>query len=237
MTMAAPIRQELAPVADVPKEASRTLNIDTSLIETLAELLQRTGLTEIEVNEGETKIRVAKHRLRSRPRFPAMTAPAPQQPAVVPAAPQPAPAKPAASVDSDHPGAVRAPMVGTAYLTPEPGADPFVTVGSEVSEGQTLLIVEAMKVMNAIRAARAPVVVKPRSSSNNEQPVEYGALLDDHRVTTSGSAPLAMFKKILIANRGEIALRILRACKEMGVQTVAIHSTADSRRDACASRR
>jgi acetyl-CoA carboxylase biotin carboxyl carrier protein len=148
------------------------LNIDTALIETLAELLQRTGLTEIEVNEGETKIRVARQPAAIAASFPAMAASAP-----LPAAPVAdiAVGKAAGSADSEHPGAVRAPMVGTAYLTPEPGADPFVSVGSEVKEGQTLLIVEAMKVMNPIRAARSGRIAKIMVT--NGDPVEYDELL------------------------------------------------------------
>lgn len=174
--MAVPLRQEIAPLAETPKEAKKTLNIDTALIETLAELLQRTGLTEIELNEGETKIRVAKQPAPVAASFPAMAAPvqAPLQ-AMAPAAEVAAPAKPAGSADSEHPGAIRAPMVGTAYLTPEPGADPFMSVGAEVREGQTLLIVEAMKVMNPIRAPRSGRIAKILVT--NGAPVEYDELL------------------------------------------------------------
>ncbi len=171
--MALPLRQDIAPAAETPKEAKRTLNIDTALIETLAELLQRTGLTEIEVNEGETKIRVAKQPAPMAASFPAMASPAP---AFAPAPIMEAPAsKATGSADVDHPGAVRAPMVGTAYLTPEPGADPFVSVGGEVREGQTLLIVEAMKVMNPIRASRSGRIAKILVT--NGDPVEYDELL------------------------------------------------------------
>lgn len=149
------------------------LDVDTALIETLAELLQRTGLTEIELAEGDSRIRVVR-------------APQPLT-AAVPAASlahQPAGATPAAAVQPTasasaaserHPGAVRAPMVGTVYLTPEPGAAPFVAIGAEVSEGQTLLIIEAMKVMNPIRAARGGRIVEILVS--NGDPVEYGELL------------------------------------------------------------
>jgi acetyl-CoA carboxylase biotin carboxyl carrier protein len=143
--------------------------VDTALIEALAELLQRTGLTEIELAEGDSRIRVARQ----------------SQPVVasVPAgAPAPAPAGPVASEGAsartaadEHPGAVRAPMVGTVYLTPEPGAPPFITVGAEVREGQTMLIIEAMKVMNPIRAARSGRVAKLLVA--NGDPVEYGELL------------------------------------------------------------
>jgi acetyl-CoA carboxylase biotin carboxyl carrier protein len=153
--------------SSIRKEPMGKLNVDTALIETLAELLQRTGLTEIELAEGDSRIRVVRA----------------LQPltAAVPAAslaPQPAGAQAAASASASaerHPGAVRAPMVGTVYLTPEPGAAPFVAVGAEVSEGQTLLIIEAMKVMNPIRASRGGRIAEVLVS--NGDPVEYGELL------------------------------------------------------------
>jgi acetyl-CoA carboxylase biotin carboxyl carrier protein len=143
--------------------------VDTALIETLAELLQRTGLTEIELAEGDSRIRVARQ----------------PQPVVAPvptSAHASVPASPAASDQAvgqaaveDHPGAMRAPMVGTVYLTPEPGAPPFIKVGEDVSEGQILLIIEAMKVMNPIRAARNGRIAKLLVA--NGDPVEYGELL------------------------------------------------------------
>jgi acetyl-CoA carboxylase biotin carboxyl carrier protein len=158
--------------SSIRKEPMGKLDVDTALIETLAELLQRTGLTEIELAEGDSRIRVVR-------------APQPLT-AAVPAASlahQPAGATPAAAVQPTsasaaserHPGAVRAPMVGTVYLTPEPGAAPFVAIGAEVSEGQTLLIIEAMKVMNPIRASRGGRIVEILVS--NGDPVEYGELL------------------------------------------------------------
>jgi acetyl-CoA carboxylase biotin carboxyl carrier protein len=144
------------------------LNVDTALIETLAELLQRTGLTEIELAEGDSRLRVVR-------------AP-PSLTAAVPAAalaPEPArsvvAAQAARSASERHPGAVHAPMVGTVYLTPEPGAAPFIAVGAEVAEGQTLLIIEAMKVMNPIRAPRGGRITEILVS--NGDPVEYGELL------------------------------------------------------------
>jgi acetyl-CoA carboxylase biotin carboxyl carrier protein len=142
--------------------------VDTALIETLAELLARTGLTEIELAEGDSRIRVARQ-------------PQPVVASVPTIAPASAPAIPAASDQAvgqaaeEHPGAVRAPMVGTVYLTPEPGAPPFVKVGAEVSEGQILLIIEAMKVMNPIRAARGGRIANLLVA--NGDPVEYGELL------------------------------------------------------------
>jgi acetyl-CoA carboxylase biotin carboxyl carrier protein len=144
--------------------------VDTALIETLAELLQRTGLTEIELAEGDSRIRVVQApqpMVAHLPGSPA--APAPAGPPAVSdeAAPQAAP--------EEHPGALRAPMVGTVYLTPEPGAPPFITVGADVREGQTLLIIEAMKVMNPIRASRSGRIAQLLVT--NGDPVEYGELL------------------------------------------------------------
>ena len=144
------------------------LDVDTTLIETLAGLLQRTGLTEIEISQGEARIRVVR---APQPVIGTVPAGAPAAPAATPA--EPVAARPAA--EPSHPGAVRAPMVGTVYLTPEPGAQPFITVGADVREGQTLLIIEAMKVMNPIRAPRNGRVVELMVGSGD--PVEYGELL------------------------------------------------------------
>lgn len=148
------------------------LDVDTKLIETLAELLQRTGLTEIELAEGEARIRVA--------RQPAPVVAPVGMSGAASGALGPAPATVEARAaerepEADHPGAIRAPMVGTAYLTPEPGAPPFIAAGSDVREGQTLLIIEAMKVMNPIRAPRAGRVREILIQSGD--PVEYGELL------------------------------------------------------------
>jgi acetyl-CoA carboxylase biotin carboxyl carrier protein len=143
--------------------------VDTALIETLAELLQRTGLTEIELAEGDSRIRVVR---QSQPVL-ASVPPVALSSASAASAPGAETATRAAS--EEHPGAVRAPMVGTVYLTPEPGAPPFITVGAEVREGQTLLIIEAMKVMNPIRAARSGRIAKLLVA--NGDPVEYGELL------------------------------------------------------------
>ena len=146
------------------------LNVDTSLIETLAELLQRTGLTEIEISEGDARIRVARE-------LPSAVAHLPHGPRQAPVAPPMPAAAEAAARDmvESHPGAVRAPMVGTVYLTPEPGAPSFVSLGDEIREGQTLLIIEAMKVMNPIRASRGGRLVQLLVNSGD--PVEYGELL------------------------------------------------------------
>ena len=151
------------------------LNVDTALIETLAELLQRTGLTEIELAEGDSRIRVAR---QAQPLI-ASVPPASLAPATAAANASPSTlgaAQPVTgAMPERHPGAVHAPMVGTVYLTPEPGAPPFADVGTDVREGQTLLIIEAMKVMNPIRAPRSGRVARVLVS--NGDPVEYGELL------------------------------------------------------------
>jgi acetyl-CoA carboxylase biotin carboxyl carrier protein len=149
----------------MPKPMSK-LDIDTDYIEKLADIIGRTGLTEIEISHGDTRIRVA----RQVQMVVEASLPRQQAAGTAPAVAAPS-AAPAADVAS-HPGAVTSPMVGTAYLLPEPGAAPFVDVGDEVREGQTLLIIEAMKVMNAIRAPRSGRLT--RVMVQNAAPVEYG---------------------------------------------------------------
>ncbi len=145
------------------------MNIDTALVRELAELLNETGLTEIEVEDDDRKIRVSRGAVAAAaPVYAA--APAAPAPAA-PAAAAPAPAEPAPPAGSDLTNAVKSPMVGTCYLTPEPGAAPFVTVGKEVKEGDTLVIVEAMKVMNPITAPRAGTVTAILIET--AQPVEF----------------------------------------------------------------
>ena len=147
---------------------SSGMNVDTKLVRELAELLAETGLTEIEVEDGDRKVRVARGGV--------MMASAPQPMAAAPAAAPPSaavaptPAAPAANAD-----ALKSPMVGTVYLTPEPGAQPFVKVGDTVKQGDTLLIVEAMKTMNHIPAPRAGTV--RRILVEDGTPVEFGAPL------------------------------------------------------------
>ncbi len=144
---------------------TQPMQVDVTLVRELAELLDETQLTEIEVEEAGRRIRVA--------RTPApMTAAAPYYAgAPAPAAAPAAPAAAAAAPVDDMTGAVRSPIVGTAYLTPEPSAPPFVREGQMVAEGDTLLIIEAMKVMNPILAPRAGKVVRVLIAS--ETPVEY----------------------------------------------------------------
>ena len=151
---------------------------DATAIRTLAGLLAETGLTEIEYAIGDHRIRVAREPAGSA--APAANGHAPSLPPV--AAPSPsvateaAPgATTAAASAAAHPGAVTSPIVGIAYLASEPGAPPFVRIGDSVSEGQTLLIIEAMKVMNQIRAPHAGRLAKVLIA--DAEPVEYGAAL------------------------------------------------------------
>ena len=141
------------------------MNVDTALVRELAELLAETGLTEIEVEDGDRKVRVARGGVAVAAAAPVMAAPAAA--AAAAAAPAPAVEAPAES----HADALRSPMVGTCYLAPEPGAADFVSVGSAVKEGDTLLIIEAMKVMNPITADKAGTV--KAILVENAQPVEF----------------------------------------------------------------
>lgn len=143
---------------------------ESKLIKELAELLEATQLSEIEIETDGTRIRVARQLTAGAQVIAAPAAPAPAAPAA-PTAEAEAPA-PAASA---HPGAVKSPMVGTAYLASEPGAKNFVSVGDKVSEGQTLLIIEAMKTMNPITAPKAGTVTQ--IIVGNEQPVEFDEVL------------------------------------------------------------
>ena len=150
---------------------------DVAFIQALAEMLREHELTELEVKReyGEDDaltVRVSRQGSIAAPV--AMAAPAPA--AAAPAPATPAPAAPEAAEDPAlAPGAVTSPMVGTVYLQPEPGASSFVKVGDKVSEGQTLLIVEAMKTMNQIPAPRAGTV--KRILVEDGAPVEFGAPL------------------------------------------------------------
>ncbi len=135
--------------------------VDRDLIHELTKLLDETGLTEIEIEQDGQRVRVARN---------AAPSPAPAAPRAV-AAPAPQPV--AAPLDpSKHPGVVNSPMVGTAYAAPEPGAKPFIEIGTQVKAGDTLLVVEAMKTMNQIPAPRAGTVIQILFEDG--QPVEFG---------------------------------------------------------------
>jgi len=146
------------------------IEFDPAAIRELAQILRETDLTEIELVNGEARLRVVRQSI--------VAAPAPAAAQVTAAAPAAAPvtvtSAPAAAeaADADHPGAVTSPMVGVAYLSPEPGAPPFVSVGAKVTQGQTLLLIEAMKTFNQIKAPRAGTVTRILVESG--MPVEYG---------------------------------------------------------------
>ena len=145
------------------------MRIEADLVRQLAELLNQNELTEIEVVDGERRIVVKREVMVSHAAPAAAPQPVPA-PAAAPAAPAPAP--PAAEVSpAQHPGAVKSPMVGTVYLSAEPGSKAFVSPGDTVREGDTLLIVEAMKVMNPIVAPRAGTV--RQILVVDAQPVEF----------------------------------------------------------------
>ena len=143
------------------------LLVDADAIRALAEILTETGLTEIEVSEKDRRIRVARA-----PATVQAAAPAPAAP-VAPVAAAPAAVASAAPADlSRHPGAVPSPMVGVAYLTPDPSSPPFVTEGQTVSAGQTLLLIEAMKTFNQIKAPKSGTLKALLVASGD--PVEFG---------------------------------------------------------------
>jgi len=145
------------------KTAAKFSSDDSALIRELANLLDETSLTEIEIERSGLRLRVARNISVAA----AMPAP------ILTAAPAATAAAGAASADlSKHPGVVTSPMVGTAYWAPEPGAKPFIEVGSKVSVGQTLLIIEAMKTMNQIPSPRAGTVTQILIEDG--QPVEFG---------------------------------------------------------------
>lgn len=147
---------------------------DTDFIRDLAHLIAETDLSEIEVAQGDLKIRVARSVQVIAPVTVAGPAHAALAPAPVVAAPAAAPAAPASTETdwSKHPGVVKSPMVGTAYRAPSPGSAAYIEVGSQVREGQTLLIVEAMKTMNQIPAPKAGTVTA--ILFDDASPVEYG---------------------------------------------------------------
>ncbi|WP_295556477.1 acetyl-CoA carboxylase biotin carboxyl carrier protein [uncultured Hyphomicrobium sp.] len=154
------------------KDEAEKPSEEKKLIKELAQLLNDTGLSEIEIEKSGLKLRVARSVTvaASVPTAAYVPASAPP-PAGAPAGPG-APAAPGVADPAKHPGAVKSPMVGTAYRSPDPKAPPFVEVGSRVQQGDTLLIIEAMKTMNQIPAPRAGTVTAVMIE--NGQPVEFG---------------------------------------------------------------
>ncbi|MBS1026753.1 acetyl-CoA carboxylase biotin carboxyl carrier protein [Gluconobacter albidus] len=141
--------------------------VDKDAIRALADILTETGLTEIEISEADSRIRVARNVNVVQAAAPVQAAAAPAAPAVVAVA---APADPA-----KHPGMVPSPMVGVAYLTPDPASPPFAVEGQPVTAGQTIMLIEAMKTFNQIKAPRAGTLTKFLVESG--QPVEFGEAL------------------------------------------------------------
>jgi acetyl-CoA carboxylase biotin carboxyl carrier protein len=152
--------------AESPPESPREESLDARLVRELANVLNQTGLTEIEVERADIKIRVAKTVTAAAP----VAVAAHLAPPVVVA--EPASPAPAAALARSAGDVIKSPMVGTVYLQPQPGAPPFVKVGDRVTQGQTLLLIEAMKTMNPISAPSAGVVLE--ILVGDSQPVEYG---------------------------------------------------------------
>ncbi|MFT8807358.1 acetyl-CoA carboxylase biotin carboxyl carrier protein [Gluconobacter oxydans] len=142
--------------------------VDKDAIRALADILTETGLTEIEISEADSRIRVARNVSVVQAAAPAAAPAAPAAP--VAAVPVAAPADPA-----KHPGMVPSPMVGVAYLTPDPASPPFAVEGQPVAAGQTIMLIEAMKTFNQIKAPRAGTLTKFLVESG--QPVEFGEAL------------------------------------------------------------
>jgi len=158
-----------------PADPVEAPSIDARLVRKLADILKDTGLTEIEVEHAGLKIRVARELTVSAAPTNYVQAPqayAPQVSAPAPVAEAPAAPAPAAAPSRAAGDVVKSPMVGTVYMSPQPGADPFIKVGDTVTSGQTLLIVEAMKTMNPIAAPKAGKVVE--ILVGDAQPVEFG---------------------------------------------------------------
>ena len=156
--------------------SKQTTETDVAFISALAELLNKNDLTELSVKreygeDDSLEVRVVKQAT-----VVTVAAPSPAMHYAAPAAAAPAPAAVTAPEDpAQHPGAVTSPMVGTVYLAAEPGATPFITIGAQVAEGQTVLIIEAMKTMNHIPAPKSGTV--KRILVEDGHPVEYGAPL------------------------------------------------------------
>jgi acetyl-CoA carboxylase biotin carboxyl carrier protein len=146
----------------------KRLEIDEDAIRRLASLLEETGLAEIEIAEGDSRVRVSRG-------GPAAQVFAPAPPTAAIGAPVLSAQAAEAAADAAHPGAVTSPMVGIAYLSPEPNAAPFVKPGDRVSAGQTLLLIEAMKTFNQIKAPRSGTVTRILVEAG--APVEYGEVL------------------------------------------------------------
>ncbi|MBM3586501.1 MAG: acetyl-CoA carboxylase biotin carboxyl carrier protein [Alphaproteobacteria bacterium] len=153
---------------------TKDLKFDPATIRELAQILRESDLTEIELIDNDMRVKLVRQVTVAAMAMPvaAHAAPAPAAAPAAPAVTATPPAARTAEIDADHPGAVSSPMVGVAYLSPEPTSAPFVTVGSKVTQGQTLLLIEAMKTYNQIKAPRAGTVTRILVESGT--PVEFG---------------------------------------------------------------
>jgi acetyl-CoA carboxylase biotin carboxyl carrier protein len=157
-----------SPAAKAPASSGSGSDPELTLIASLAEILNRTGLSEIELDRRGTRFRVSKQIGVTAVQAPTVQHHAPAAPAAPPTTAETA----VKARDAEHPGAVKSPMVGTVYRASTPGAPPFVEVGSTVKQGQTLIIIEAMKTMNQIPSPRDGRVT--HVFVDNGQPVEFG---------------------------------------------------------------
>ena len=145
---------------------------NSKLIGDIAEIMSESGLTEVELTEGDSKLRISKQSNVPAPMAPAAVQTAPAQASAPAVEPVPTATASVAESSADHPGTVTSPMVGTVYLSPSPGADNFVSIGGKVNEGDTVMIIEAMKVMNPILAPRSGTI--KAIMVDDSQPVEFG---------------------------------------------------------------
>jgi len=154
---------------------TKDLQFDPATIRELAQILRESDLSEIELVDSDMRLKLVRQISAAPIAMPMAMPAAVSAPSASAAVAAPAAAAPAVADDADHPGAVTSPMVGVAYLSPEPSAAPFVTVGSKVAQGQTLMLIEAMKTYNQIKAPRAGTVTRILIESGT--PVEYGEAL------------------------------------------------------------
>jgi len=154
---------------------SKDIQFDPATIRELAQILRESDLSEIELVDSDMRLKLVRQISAAPIAMPMAMPAAVSAPSASAAVAAPAAAAPAVADDADHPGAVTSPMVGVAYLSPEPSAAPFVTVSSKVAQGQTLMLIEAMKTYNQIKAPRAGTVTRILIESGT--PVEYGEAL------------------------------------------------------------